>query len=470
MKILQVSTTDIGGGAESVAWRLFTEYQRLGHDSWLAVGLKHTKDPDVLLTQQAKPSNLWFWLRMRLITRLRSPVSRIRGGTKAITLLEHLVYPSCWLQQRLGHDVLSFPETWHLLNLPPAKPDVIHCHNLHGPFVPRGGYFDLRALPWLSRQAPVVLTLHDAWLASGHCSYSFDCERWKTGCGHCPDLSIYPAIRRDATAFNWRLKQRIYTESRLCVVTPSRWLMQEVEQSILAPAAAGVRVIPNGVDLSSFHPANKQAVRKALGLPLESKVLLFVANTIRKNVRKDYETVQAAVAQVAERLGEQSVLSIALGESAPTEQIGRAEVRFVPYQKDPQIVARYYQAADVYIHAARADNFPLTVLEALACGTPVVATAVGGIPEQIKPLPLGNPGLDAYAQGEATGLLVPPRDADGMATAVAWLLSDEVLRCQLGENAAGDARRRFGLETQVMAHLDLYREILERRNLERSTR
>ena len=108
---------------------------------------------------------------------------------------------------------------------------------------------------------PTVLTLHDAWLLSGHCAHSFDCERWKTGCGECPDLTIEPAIRRDATADNWVRKRDIYARSRLYVATPSPWLMGRVEQSMLAPAVEQARVIPNGVDLSVFRPADKRSIR-----------------------------------------------------------------------------------------------------------------------------------------------------------------------------------------------------------------
>ena len=96
-----------------------------------------------------------------------------------------------------------------MLDALPAPPDIIECHNLHG------GYFDLRALPWLSRQAATVLVLHDAWLLSGHCAHSFDCDKWQTGCGACPDLSIEPALRRDGTAHNWTVKQGVYAQSRV---------------------------------------------------------------------------------------------------------------------------------------------------------------------------------------------------------------------------------------------------------------
>ena len=355
-----------------------------------------------------------------------------------------------------GVEDFRYPGTLQVARVLSLSNQLIHCHNLHG------DYLDLRVLPWLCRRVSVILTLHDMWTFTGHCAHSFECERWKTGCGKCPDLTIYPAIRRDATAYNWRRKRDIYSKSRLHIATPSRWLMQKVEESILAPAIVEARVIPNGVDLSVFCPAEKSDAREALGIPLGAKVLLFTANGIRRNIWKDYETMRGAVSRVAETTEGEKILFLALGENAPSELIGRATIQFVPYQKDQKVVSRYYQAADVYIHAARADTFPNTVLEALACGTPVVATAVGGIPEQIRAMeweahPCGFP---SYRSKEATGLLTPPKHPEAMAKALWILLRDRELRAQLGENAARDAKGRFDLNMQVDAYLEWFEEIL----------
>jgi glycosyltransferase involved in cell wall biosynthesis len=366
--------------------------------------------------------------------------------------------PHRWLDIRQGKEDFHFPATWRLLDFLPNRPDILHCQNMHV------GYFDLRALPWLSHQVPVVLTLHDAWLLSGHCAHSFGCERWKIGCGQCPDLTIYPAIRRDATAYNWKRKRKIFAQSRFYVATPSQWLMDKVEQSILAVAIVAARVIPYGVDLTIFHPTDRQTVRAALGIEQDIKVLLFVANSIRRNVWKDYQFMRNVVAQIGGQLAGQRVLFIALGDDGFGERIGQVEIRFVPYQKAPETVARYYQAADVYIHAAKADTFPIAIIEALACGIPVVATAVGGIPEQVKGAELANEklcisNLNRSAPHEATGFLVPPRDEKVMIAAIKRLLTDESLRCRLGENAANDAQKRFDLERQVDEYLEWYEEI-----------
>ena len=171
------------------------------------------------------------------------------------------------------------------------------------------------------------------------------------------------------------------------------------------------------------------------------------------------------MALAAERRREESVLFVALGEDAPPERVGAAEVRFVPYQEEPHSVADYYRAADVYLHAARADTFPNTVLEALACGTPVVATAVGGIPEQVRSFASvkGHAEFRSAPPQLATGFLAPPGEPRAMAECILQLLRDDSLRRQLGENAARDARERFDLNRQAEDYLAWYRDIVEAR-------
>ena len=439
LRILQVSTLDIVGGAGKVAYSLFQKYHELGHKSWLAVGYKRSSDPGVLpITNNSLWIKSWRYL-YRKIQPLRGHIPGVRFLSQG---LDFIAQPQKTIDQRMGREDFNFPGTKKLLELTAEKSDVVHCHNLHG------GYFDLRELPEISRRVLVVLTLHDAWLLGGHCAHSFDCERWKTGCGKCPDLTIYPAIKKDATAYNWQRKKEIFKRSKLYIAAPSGWLMQKVEQSILYQAAVETRIIPNGVDFDVFHPAEKQEVREKLGIPLDVKVLLFTANGIRRSIWKDYKTMEAAVSNVAKSFKKQKILFIALGEDAPKERIGQAEIHFIPYQKDAKDVAFYYQAADVYVHAARAETFPNTVIEALACGLPVVATAVGGIPEQVE-------------EG-VTGFLTPPEDAESMASRIVQILEDDKLKQKMSVDAAESARKKFSIEKQVNEYLRWYGEIINK--------
>ena len=452
LSILQICTADAGGGGEKQAHDLHQAYGARGQAAWLAVGSKRTADPRVVAMDSNPYRGGWARRWVRLSYWAAPPDDQSKRAAWIRRRIQLMGQPRRMLEVERGWEDYDFPATWRLLDLVPDRPDVIHAHNLHG------SYFDLRALPWLSRQAPLVLTLHDAWLLSGHCSHSFACERWRIGCGSCPDLTIYPSVNRDGTAFNFRRKRAIYAASRLYVAAPSHWLMDRVRQSMLMDGAVATRVIPHGVNLSVFRPpegaAGRAAARAVLGVPDNARVLLFVASGIRENRWKDYRTLRAAIALVADRLPQTPVLFLALGEDAPPERVGAAEIRFVPYQSEPAKVARYFQAADLYVHAAHADTFPTTVLEALACGVPVVATAVGGIPEQVKPL---EPGLG----GEATGMLTPPGDAESLAAATVTLLADDGLRRRLSVNAAADARRRFDHDRQASDYLAWYGECLE---------
>lgn len=436
-----------------MAWNLHKSYLGRGFNARMAVGRKFGDAQTIAVIPNDETRSLYSRSLLKLASKIDARSARSDETSMVSKILYVLAEPRRWLNVFRGREDFAHPGTYQLLDLFPEPVEIIHCHNLHG------DYFDLRALSWLSRKVPVVLTLHDAWLLSGHCAHSFDCERWKSGCGQCPDLTITPEIKRDATAFNWQRKRNIYVGSRLYVATPSQWLMDKVNQSMLATAVVEGRVIPHGVELSVFKTADRDSVRAALSIPLRAKVLLFTGHGIRPNIWKDYETMKTAMALVAEHLHDQEVRFIALGEDAPAEQAGRAKVQFVAYQEDPHSVARYYQAADIYLHAARADTFPNTILEALACGTPVVATAVGGIPEQVKPLDGTemSMGFRTYGPDQATGFLVPPGDAKAMAETTVALLTDEKLHRRLAENAARDARTRFRLDRQVEDYLEFYK-------------
>lgn len=447
MRILQVNTADVAGGAEAVAWQLMQAFRRVGHASWMAVGQKNSQDSGVYTIPHGPYRSRWSRWCLAVTDRLATVMGTARRARRIHRLIGiGLGEPRRMFRLWQGKEDFDFPGTHRLGTIPPEPPHLIHCHNLHGSWLKDGGYFDLAALAGYSRIAPVVVTLHDAWMLSGHCAHSFECERWKTGCGECPDLTIYPAIYRDATAYNWERKKRIYAGSRLYVATPSCWLMRKVEASMLRPAIVESRIIPNGVDLSLFHPADKPTVRRALGIPSHARVLLFAAHGIRTNIWKDYATLRKAAEEIAARTKGQDVLFIALGDEGDCEQVGGVTIRFVPHQRERAKVAQYYQAADVYVHAARAETFPHSILEALACGLPVVATSVGGIPEQVD-------------HGK-TGFLVPAGDAGGIAERVISLFQQDSVRAHYGREARRTAEARFNLDNQVDAYLEWYGEIL----------
>lgn len=417
-KIVAVNTADRGSGAESVAWNLFKGFQRRGVESWLVVGDKKTPDPYVLPF-------------------FSSPY--IDYSPYADPAFESALGAQRQRDLLAGIESNDFPYSKYLPTLTGSVPDITLCHNLHG------GYFDLRVLQSLSVRGPVFLSLHDNWMFTGHCGYPVGCARWQTGCGQCPDLSLPPAILADGTAYNWRKKAQIYKGARLYVSAPTRWLLERAQASMLAPAIVASRVIPCPVDMQRFRAGARAEAREQLGLSQAGHVVVYAAFKGRANPYKDYATIGSALERLAVLRAHDDILFIALGEEAPDLQMGKIRFRFLPFQA-PAAVARYLRAADIYVHAAREETFGLITAEAAACGTPVVSTAVGGLPEVVM--------------HEQTGLLVPAQDADGMARAIDRLLGDPVLRERIGRQGAEYARLHWDQERVLDLYQDWFEEVL----------
>jgi glycosyltransferase involved in cell wall biosynthesis len=419
VRVLLINTSDAGGGAQEIGARLMRELRARGHEAAMEVGHRAGEEPGV----EVIPN----WEK-------RTPLARAAAHLGHVTKQDWIRSsgePLRTARVKRGEEDFGFPGTWELLRrLRASPPDVIHAHNLHG------GYFDLRALPELSHIAPLVLTLHDMWLMTGHVAHSFDCERWRTGCGDCPYLDAYVALPRDRSAWNWRRKHALYEQSRLHVATPSEWLHERVGASMLAAGLAESRVIPNGVDLERFSPGSQAEARRLVGLPEDARVLLFAANSTKSNQFKDFATLEGALGLVT------GSIAVSVGEAGETRRTGESELRMVAPQAD---LVPWYRAADVYVHPAKADTFPTTVLEAMACGIPVVASDVGGIPEQV-------------VEGE-TGRLVPIGDAKAMAGAIDGLLADAPRRTAMASAGRRRAETHFDARRMVDAYVEWYESL-----------
>ena len=349
-----------------------------------------------------------------------------------------------------GREIFDYSASRELLERMPWRPDLIHCHNLHG------SYFDLSLLATPQfKKGPLFLTLHDQWGFTGHCAYSFDCERWQSTCGSCPSLTSYPPLLFDGTRQNLAFKRKIYQNSRLYVITPSQWLMDRVKKSVLVPAIAEARVIPNGIDLSIFKPGDQEKARKKLALPQDAFILLSTASGLRTSPYKDYATLKKAVALASQK--SLKLLLVALGASQKEiEQkekqkkalrIGKATVLFFPFEREEQKIALFYQAADLYLHAAKVETFGLVVTEALSCGLPVIATDVGGIAEQV--------------QNGLTGKLVPMGNAEAMAKEIVHLSSDYRQRKMMSIRAAAHAKAHYGEKEMLKNYMNFYHSALK---------
>ena len=283
----------------------------------------------------------------------------------------------CALQRKLnkftGRYGMGFPLASRQLlqELERFAPDIVQLHNLHHQF------FDLSTLfGYLKKhRIPTVWTLHDCWAFTGHCAHYMmnGCERWRTGCGDCPDLQHYPAIYRDTTAQLYAQKAALYANmENLFLVAPSDWTKAQIAASFLRDRP--VTVIKNGIDLQAFVP-RRSDFRKRYGLE-DAFLVLGVSAFWTQEKGLD------VFAQLAKELP-LPFRVVLVGEIDQKTKSLLPQVLFIPPTRDAVALAEIYSAADVFFNPTREEVLGLVNVEALACGTPVVTFPTGGSPECI---------------------------------------------------------------------------------------
>jgi glycosyltransferase involved in cell wall biosynthesis len=319
-------------------------------------------------------------------------------------------------------------------SLPPA--DVVNLHWISR-LVDYRAFFD-----GLPERLPVVWTLHDMNLFTGGCHYDRGCGAYRRRCGRCPQLGSED--EDDLSRQVWRRKRDLFSRTpreRLHLVTPSRWLAEEASASSLIDDRFPVSVIPYGLDTNAFAPRDRGFARQVLDLPREAKVVLFVAHSV-ENDRKGFGMLREALAGLT---GEEGLVLLSLGKGEPAVPEG-IEQRHLGFVSDDRYLSVIYSAADVFVIPSRQDNLPATVLEAMACGTPVVGSDVGGIPEMVRPGETGYLAEDGDPDDLRDGILRVLRDPDGR----------EALSRRCRERVLGE----YGLERQARRYERLYRELL----------
>lgn len=316
--------------------------------------------------------------------------------------------------------------------------DLLNFHNLHT------GYFNYLAIPSLTKDKPAIMTLHDMWSFTGHCAYSFDCGRWQTGCGRCPYPETYPAVQRDNTHLEWKIKAWIYQHSNLDVVTLSRWLTNQVKKSMLTHFP--IHYIPNGIDTEAYQPLEQGMCRSILGIT-KKKVLMYSAANLNDS-RKGMDLLIAALARLDKTLRTELLLLTFGSSRQDLAKLLDIEMLNLGYLESDRLKAIAYSAADLFVLPTRADNLPLVLQESMACGTPMVAFNVGGVPDLVRP------GL--------TGYLAAPESVEDLSIGILQLLEDNNLRNQFGQNCRQIIIDEYTLELQVKRYIDLYKDVLSR--------
>ncbi|MCX7593413.1 MAG: glycosyltransferase family 4 protein [Fischerella sp.] len=405
MNILHINQSDIIGGAAIAAYRLHQGLLAAGMNSRLLVGVAKTiSDRVAEISRKYRSENQLFRITRRL-------------GLNYINLISSFDIPK--------HSFYK-------------EADVINLHNIHN------NYFNYLAIPTLTESKPTVFTLHDMWSFTGHCAYSYDCERWKIGCGKCPYPDIYPPVSRDSTSLEWKLKNWIYRKSNLTIVTDSSWLAKQAKQSMLN--CFPIHHIPYGIDTEAYQPLDIEKCRSLLGIPPRKKVLMFAAEHLN-DIRKGGDLLLKSLQNLPESLKAETVLltignggeTISKNVEMPTLNLG--------YVGGDRLKAIAYSAADLFLFPTRADAFGLVAQEAAACGTPTVSFNVGGVSDIVRP--------------GVTGYLAQASDSQDFCNGIVQLLEDNNQRERMGKICREIVLREYPLQLQAQRYVEIYRQLLQ---------
>ena len=361
------------------------------------------------------------------------PTLLIRLAGKFARRISDQEWETIWLRSSRVKKLVS--------RLQEYKPDVISLHNIHGAMLQP----DL--LRQLIQISPVAWTLHDMWAITGGCTYALGCKKFVNGCdGTCQcHLNMSEQARRDARR-NWQLRRTVFEElgNLMFFITPSRWLAEECNRGLLSKAE--VHVIPNGLDLAEYYPLPRELARTALGLPLNAKIVLFSAHWLSNQIK--------GLPYLIESLNVLStcypeLLFLTVGEGASPEIFSPLKVQHIHLGRinDTRFMRLCYNLADVFALPSLAENFPNTLLEALACGMPCVGFDVGGVSEIIRP-------------GE-TGFLAQPENSESLAHSLRQVLDLEAdARQILSQHCRQMAEDEYNLDLYARRHMDLFERLL----------
>jgi glycosyltransferase involved in cell wall biosynthesis len=333
--------------------------------------------------------------------------------------------------------------TWRLLCPPEAEDlkgvDVVHLHTV-------ADWFDVpQWLETLPQRIGVVISAHDMWHVTGGCFLFRGCDRYAKQiqpCDPCPILR-WPANGFLAKTAHWR-KLRAYRNCGARMVANSHWLAEIAGRSPIVKACGGVEVIPPGIDTTVFKPQDKALCRKHFALP-ERKFVIVTGGASLTDGNKNVPWLLERLSALPDL---DSIIILAFGEGLVPVPQG-LNVRFTGGIRERSDVARLLAAADVFVSASLMETYGLMLVEAMACGTPVVAFRVGGIPE-------------AAPDGQAA-ILCPPHDGAALIEAITKLRNSPQLRHRLGNLAHEITHTRNAASSFANAFAQLYRECVSSR-------
>jgi glycosyltransferase involved in cell wall biosynthesis len=334
----------------------------------------------------------------------------------------------------------------------PSRPYFKGVDLLHLQLIQSDRYFSPLSLKKISRLVPIVWTLHDLWPMTGMCIYSFECEKWQSGCkGICRHPRGNSPLRFCTPALNWKIKQSVYKQSRLHLVVASKLMQSKVKQSPLLKDFP-CELIPFGIDLNVFSPRSKSACRAELGIPENCDVIAFRAREIRKDSFKGVFWIKQAL---MEYQPQRPTCLLFFDEGKDFGELQRKYIlKNLGYIREEIFLSKVLSASDIFLMPSLQESFGVMAIEAMASGTPVIVSEGTSLPEVIH-APSG-------------GLAVPAKNSTALVGAISQLLNNVEMRRQLGFQARRIAEQEYSFDLYASRHLNLYDSVISK-NRERDS-
>lgn len=315
------------------------------------------------------------------------------------------------------------------------KPDIVHLQCINNHFL--NIYNIIQYLK--KRHIKTVLTLHAEFMYTANCGHALECERWKSGCGHCPRLKQETrSLLIDSTAYSWNQMRKAFEgeDENFIVVSVSPWLMQRAKE---APILANKKhiVIYNGLDTSIFlHHSNNQ-LRKEYGIGKNKKIVLHVT----PNFTDEFNHIKGGrfVIDLAKRMPK--IKFVVAGPTYKELNIP-SNILLLGSVTNPTLLADWYSTANLTLLTSKKETFSMVCAESLSCGTPVVGFQAGA-PEQIS--------IPEYSCFVAYG------NIDLLQTAVERFMSQDFDKKKI----ANEAALIYSKENMAQNYINLYQSMLK---------
>ncbi len=386
MKITILSTFDNFGGASIAASRLNKALNINGLSSNMLVQDKKGNLPNI---ETIAPN--WFQKKLAF---LRFALDRLQFTFYEKNKDVRFIFS----QAKIGVDVSNYPLI--------QQSDIIHLHWINF------GFLSLNSLEKLFKtKKSIVWSLHDMWVFTGGCHYARECTNYEKNCGNCEQFLRNPS-ENDLSHQVWERKKEIFLNANLTIVTCSEWLAQKGRESSLLKGKTIIS-IPNPIDIDVFRPIEKSVARAYFKLNPDKKYILFGAVKI-SDVRKGFAYFIEALLVISNQLMVNGIRNsdieiIIFGQAQASDFEGLPfKVNILGKLSDIETIAKAFSAATVFVSPSIEDNLPNTIMESMACGTPVVGFEVGGIPEMID--------------HKSNGYLAKYKSSEDLAKGIYWTL------------------------------------------------